>query len=550
MAFALGLLAWPGQGLGFLVERIDGLYLAVWLAWAASLFAVLGPGWSGALSQPTRGLLLSSPPLIVGTAAGLLAAGADEGAVQGELAQGCSFLLAFGYSAARIQLLGFVCTACLWIGQLTVWVPAARGEGEQPGRAIARTWRWAAGIAVWLAAAVWTLADPLLPSTGEVGGLGVLGLWPLVLGLPALLLAAEAWTREAERALAIGTACLAGLGLLGAAALFGLRIEALGELVFGAAPAPAAREGYGGALGTAWLSSAPLWALAWLGLLVKAALGRAAIRRRAAWLLACLSVVGILIASGELGFRDGFENRCQAVARCELPEGRILASVEQGPLLSLSAQSASLDARPLDEASPTFPLASGGLAALRIAADAGIVFDRLERLVSAASRRGWNLFGLLVRPPGADGRCQREQRALGICMSLRDENLGAILFRAGSAVQSRPPAAEAFVVANLLVGEQALELSFGGFGPGTDAAALDALGARLERKDGRDALDELEAALRKAKEAFPSSQRVTVAVEGRVELRRLAPILDRVQADRSPLHRPLFYVITLVRSVR
>ena len=538
-ALALGLLALLAQGgasWASLWAAAGPTHLAVALTFALALGLGAGPVATRLAARPLLPLLVGLAPL--GAAA--LIAGLTAGNLPGmdDLKGHCDLLLAISCEAHLLWALGLAGAGVLWLGALAaLWprLPPAP-DGSLRGRAPLL----AAG-ALWSGALAAAFLDGLMPERGAVGGAAARGLWPLALGLPAVLGAAQALRRAgvpgaAGPALAAAWAWAGGGLALSLAGHFAARAWGLGVLAFELEGVGALPVWPGDALEASLVAAT---ALRWLGpalalvLAVAAGVGlwrgAPAVRRQALGLAGGAGVAAMLAVAMLVELGAAFEERCGGLRApgLELPEaaGAVPWADAGLPVLAVLPGGLLLDGEPLDPAGPRLPSPAAPEASLLLAIDRGADSGRLLDAMAAAGRAGWGRFGLLLRPPPpAAARCALERRVFGLCLSARVDGLGALSF--GGPDQAAP-AGPGRLVANLVVGAADLELEFGGFGPGTAPAELEPLRAVFPREGG---LGTLAAALDRARARFPESRAARVVIEDRgLGVAALAGLLEVVR---------------------
>jgi hypothetical protein len=502
----------------------------------------------GLLAGPLAPRLAERPllPLLVGflpLGLGALLAGLTAGNLPGvaDLKGHCDLLLAVGFEAELLWALGLLGTAALWLGCLPALLPLlpAAPEGPLRGRAVQ-----GGALALWAGAVAVAFVDGLMPERAAVGGAAVRGLWPLALGLPALVLAAHALRRAggprpAGAALAVAWTALGGLLCLALAAWLGAHAWGLEVMAFELEGLGATPVWPGDALEASLVAATALRGLGpALALALAVAAGVAGWRstragRRQALGLLGGSAAAALLALALLTEQAGaFEERCLGLSAPGLELGLADPGLpwaeDEARVLWLFPQGMAFDDQPLDPRAPRLPAPDAPgerlLVALDRAAPAGRLLDALE----LAGRSGWGRFGLLLRPPPPDpGRCALEQRAFGLCLSARVDALRALpLAGPGEA----PTPGPGRLLANVLLGAEETELTFGGFGPGSAPAELAPLADRIPRSGPDGGRARLAEALGRARAAFPDSRAAWVVVEDRaLPLAELLLLLEAVR---------------------
>ena len=525
--------------------QLDGLTIALLLVWLVSAFMVSLAGWARDPERPDLRLGVGLVPLVAGVAFGGLSGG--EGAL-GQVAHGqCSFVMAFGFAGGRLQVLGILASASLWLGMLPCWLSAGgrlAAPSSEDGKKPALIQRLRphmgdmAAVALWLVGAVWTLLDPFLPSKAAVGGQAVLKLWWLMAALPLLMLWARFVPAMSDAARSAALAAPLGFGLLG------LAIGLLPRLVFLSGGSIGFEETGGLVVATAWLRMAPSLLLALsLGLVVAWAGAGARFRRRVMGLgLACLVVV-LLGVGQEMQLRQGLADTCEAplAKSLELPHLDLGPESAPGAVWILPQSGVSQGAPPSGQAH--------GL--LGLAADRRLATHSLLDHAQLAAWAGWPRFALLHDPPRPDeARCKIEQRLFfGLCPSRRRDTQPALIFELPRPIEhSAVEPGQVRLMVNVLADRGKLALSLGGYGPGTEPERLEALGGTW-RHDAA-GLDSMARALRKLRQDFPQSDQVFLVVDGQMPLARLSELVKSVARDPLVPGRLMFPRIVLDRSAR
>ncbi len=531
-----------GLGIFTQLDILTGVLLLVWLL---SAVVVSLAGWARDPERPDLRLGVGLAPLVAGVALGGLSGG--EGALGPVVHGQCSFVMAFGFAGARLQVLGLLASASLWLGLLPCWLSAggrlaapSTEDGTKPALLLRLRPHMGdmAAVALWLVGAAWTLLDPLLPSKAAVGGQAVLKLWWLMAALPVLMLWARFVPAMSDAARSASVAAPLGFGLLG------LALALLPRLIFLSGGSTGFVETGGLVVATAWLRMAPSLLLALgLGLVVAWAGAGARFKRRVMGLgIACLVVV-LLGIGQEMHLRQGLADTCEAA----LAKGLELPQLEPWPEPAPGAIWI-LPESGVPQGEPPGGQAHGFLG---MAADRRLATHILLDQVQLAAQAGWHRFALLHEPPRPDeARCRIEQRLfLGLCPARRRDTQPALVFEL-----PRPGESEALksgqvrLMVNVLADRGKLALSLGGYGPGTEPERLEALGGSW-RHDAA-GLASMARSLRELRQDFPKSDKVFLVVDGQMSLARLSELVKTVARDPLVPGRLMFSRIVLDRSAR